>query len=299
MILTCPECATGYFVDDGKVGPEGRSVKCAACGARWRAMPEAPLELIKTDSLGAIGLEPISAPPVVDMTPITGADLPKAYRGKVQTTRKIREAAVSGVIWAGMAMVFAALVGSAVIFRVDVVRLWPRSATAYAAVGLPVNPVGLVIEQVKAEPTLKDGHAALSVTGVIRNVVDRAVTPPPVRINLFTPQGKRVGGQIALPGQAVIPAGQTRHFAIAVIDPPSSTGNLEIAFVLDGSVPVARAPAAPARPAAAPAAKAAPDLALRGSATPPPPEAPQVAEAAPQGDGDSPYPAPAPAPAGH
>lgn len=265
-------------------------------------MPEAPLELINSESLGAIGLEPISAPPIVEPTPLTGADLPKAYRGKVQTTRKMREAAVSGVIWAGMAMVFLALIGSAVLFRVDLVRLWPQSATAFAAVGLPVNPVGLVIEQVKAEPTLKDGHAALSITGVIRNVVDRSVTPPPVRINLYTPQGKRVGGQIALPGQAVIPAGQTRHFAIAVLDPPSSTGNLEIAFVLDGSVPTPRPAAAPARPAAAPAAKPAPNLALRGSASPPPLEAPQVAEAAPAGTpatGDSPYPAPAPAPAGH
>ena len=32
MILTCPECATSYFVDDSKV-PAGRQVKCSNCGA--------------------------------------------------------------------------------------------------------------------------------------------------------------------------------------------------------------------------------------------------------------------------
>ena len=37
MILTCPECATGYFVDDAQLRPGGRAVRCAACGARWTA----------------------------------------------------------------------------------------------------------------------------------------------------------------------------------------------------------------------------------------------------------------------
>ena len=44
MILTCPECATSYFVDDGRVPPEGRVVKCSSCSARWRATPQAEPE---------------------------------------------------------------------------------------------------------------------------------------------------------------------------------------------------------------------------------------------------------------
>ena len=35
MILTCPECATGYFVEDDQIRAAGRTVRCAACGARW------------------------------------------------------------------------------------------------------------------------------------------------------------------------------------------------------------------------------------------------------------------------
>src|SRR3569623_3115804 len=41
MILTCPECATSYFVDDSRISPAGRPVKCSNCGARWTALPEA------------------------------------------------------------------------------------------------------------------------------------------------------------------------------------------------------------------------------------------------------------------
>src|ERR1700759_947441 len=40
MILTCPECATSYFVDDARVPPAGRKVKCSHCGANWVAQPE-------------------------------------------------------------------------------------------------------------------------------------------------------------------------------------------------------------------------------------------------------------------
>ena len=40
MILTCPECATSYFVDDSRIAAAGRTVKCSNCGARWTALPE-------------------------------------------------------------------------------------------------------------------------------------------------------------------------------------------------------------------------------------------------------------------
>src|SRR5690606_40713655 len=95
-------------------------------------------------------------------------------------------------IWAGMAGVLAVLIAIAVIFRVDVVRLWPRTASAYAGVGLPVNSLGLVIEGVRFERALQDGHAALAVSGMIRNIEDRPVVSPALRISLLDANGKAV-----------------------------------------------------------------------------------------------------------
>jgi len=233
MILTCPECATGYFVDDAQMRPEGRAVRCAACGARWTAKPEHPLELTSSPEEGAIG-KPVADEPE-ELGPLTGDDLPKAFRSRAEDEKRMRQAAVNGAIWAGAAIILAAIVGAALIFREDVVRAWPKTASVYAAVGVPVNPVGLVIEQVRAEPSLEEGHAILAVSGVIRSVADQAVTAPPLRISLLNAQGKRVAGQIVVLSNALIPPGETRHFATAIFDPPFSAqdGSLQVEFALD------------------------------------------------------------------
>ena len=53
MILTCPECATSYFVDDSKIPEAGREVRCASCGARWHA---------KHETTAKVAPEPASEP---------------------------------------------------------------------------------------------------------------------------------------------------------------------------------------------------------------------------------------------
>ncbi|HTX49356.1 MAG TPA: DUF3426 domain-containing protein [Caulobacteraceae bacterium] len=257
MILTCPECATGYFVDDAQIGPEGRNVKCAACGARWRATPEAPASL-DIPSMGATE-DPVALDqPEVEPERLSGDDLPRAFRTRAEEERRLRRAAISGAIWAGAGLAAVVLIGLAILFRESVVRAWPQTASAYRAIGFPVNPVGLVIEDVRAEPALLQGHAVLEVSGVIRNVVDRVVAAPPLRVSLLNPQGKRVAGQIDALANARIPPGETRHFVTAIFDPPLSAYVLKIEFAVG-----ARADAVAMRGAGP---VAAPPLTLRGPA---------------------------------
>src|SRR5688572_11202943 len=62
MILTCPECATSYFVDDLKIPRGGRMVKCTSCSARWRAYQDRaePEAAVPEDDLL---IEPAPRPP--------------------------------------------------------------------------------------------------------------------------------------------------------------------------------------------------------------------------------------------
>jgi predicted Zn finger-like uncharacterized protein len=228
MILTCPECATAYFVDETKIPPEGRTVKCASCAHRWTAFPEPAEPEVEAEPEPEVTAEEIE-PEVMDVA-ADAADLPKVFRAKAADSRKVREAATAGVVWAGMAAVLVVLVAVAAVFRLNVVTLWPKTAAAYAWVGLPVNSLGLTIEGVRAEPALQEGHAALSVSGMFRNVKDKPITAPPLRISLLNKAGKRLSTKIAQPADAIVPPGETRHFAIAILDPPASASQLEVAF---------------------------------------------------------------------
>jgi len=262
MILTCPECATRYFVPDDKVGPDGRAVKCSSCGNRWTAHGEPALELFVDAHEGATVrqvVDPLAEEPPVSALP--GEELPKVFRQKADTDRRVREAVTTGIVWAGMAVALMAMVGAAVVFRVHVVQLWPGSASAYASVGLPVNRLGLTIENIHAEAALEDGHAALAVTGVIRNVEDKAAAAPPLRVTLTNKAGKVVAVKLAEPADPLIPPGGVRHFVVTLLDPPTTAADLEVAFDLK---PGARAATAPAHGPAPEARR----LELRGATEP-------------------------------
>lgn len=216
--------------------------------------------------------------------------LPRAFRAKAVIEQRVREAMAQGAVWAGLGAVVALLLGGAAVFRVDVVRIWPRAASAYAAVGLSVNSIGLTIEDVHAQPSLQDGKPALVVSGVLRNIRSKPVLAPPLRIALLDKHGKRLTVRAAAPGDPLIPAGQTRSFAVSLVDPPSSASDLEVTFQTGAhAAPAPKAVHAPApelRPVSAapepPTEPAAP--ALAGS---PQPAAP-VAEAEPL-PSNSPY----------
>ncbi len=139
------------------------------------------------------------------------------------------------------------LLGLTVLLRQDVARIWPRTAGAYAAIGFPVNLVGLIIENQHAQPQLQDGHAALMITGSLRNIRDRPVVAPPLRISLLSSAGRSLAVKISDPGGARIPPGEARRFVINMLDPPVSATDVNIAFVLDrpphkGAAPSAGAP---------------------------------------------------------
>jgi predicted Zn finger-like uncharacterized protein len=284
MILTCPDCATRYFVDEAKLGPGGRKVRCASCGASWRAEPEVePLDL----AAAAVPVAPVVAAP----EPVRPAGaLPKSYRAQQEARRRTREAVAAGVVWASLAAVLVAVVLAAVIFRVQVVRLWPRTAGAYAALRLPVNPLGLQPEGVQASPGLQDGHAVLVVRGLERNVEAVPRPPAPLQVSLYDRSGVRLATTVArVDGEALKP-GETRAFQTAFTDPPLAGAQVGVDFAFE-LLRRSRPPLRRTMSAAGSATGSRP-LALRGLAAvaAPPASRPQLAQPLPA---NSPYALPA------
>lgn len=237
MILTCPECATSYFVDDAKVPAAGRLVKCTSCGARWTAVKDAAAEAPPAAARPAAVKAPEPFVPVaaddLEVVPIDPAALAAARAARAAPKR---EAAGKVAVWAVAGVVVAGLIASAIIFREAVVRIWPGSQAAYAGLGLPVNALGLVIENVTAKPVFQGGRPVLAVAGAIRNLRDEAATAPAVRINLLDRAGNPVAAKVATPLDPHVPGHAVRHFAITIVDPPASVHDLEVTFepVQDG-----------------------------------------------------------------
>ena len=260
MILTCPSCASSYFVDDDMIGPSGRTVRCASCGERWfaqddvaqepafdpsatspswqGALDEQSVERAADNLEGAEGLDPLSPANFDADADLLGVPLvapPQTANRSPKSPKSPKPGSgFSGLAWAIVGLVLASALVLAAMFRTQVVQAWPKSASAYALIGLAINPTGLTFEKVKAVRIMQDGRAALRVSGAIRNIEQEARDLPPIRIALLDPQGKEVMVQVGRMDGVRIPPRQERYFATVLVEPPAQSRDMRVTFALDG-----------------------------------------------------------------
>lgn len=225
MILTCPACATSYFVPDESIGPNGRKVRCQSCAHVWRAsMADEPLDLTQTTA------DPEPAAPAPETLAETPApELPKAFRARAEQQRRLRRAATHGVVWAGLASIFVGLLAAGWLFRIEVVDLYPRAAAAYAMVGAPVNPTGLEFEAITARVAPEDPERVL-VSGALRNVRDNEVVAQPVRVALLDARGDELSKAVVHIDAAPVLPGKVQGFAVLIADPAGKASGVGVDF---------------------------------------------------------------------
>lgn len=252
MILTCPDCATSYFVDDLRIPRGGRMVKCTSCGNRWRAFQDRAEGEAEPPEGGSIPDAPRDAPaePPAESVPVPSTKPPRAPAPERTSPP------VGVIVGVSLGAIVVLAVGAAVIFRQAVSDMIPATAPAFAAIGLPVNTLGLVFEGVKQQPTFQGGRPVLSVTGAIRNVRKVSIEAPPIRISLVDKADKVVAGVVVQPLNARVPPGAVRYFAVTLNDPPRGAHALDVDFEAPshGDAPAhgGAAPHAGAPPAATP-----------------------------------------------
>ncbi len=233
MILTCPDCATSYFVDDDRVPPQGRMVKCTSCSHRWRATPSgAPEESLAPVRKALQQAVATDAPAIIedDLEFVATTPMPAV---KTKTSRKWPVSLIAGAAGAGA---LAAGIGTVVVLRQQVVDIAPSSAGVFTALGLEVDTLGLVIEDVTSKAVMQTGQPVLAVTGAIRNRYGTAAEAPPIRISLIDAEHRIVASLLAEPLNAKVPAGARRYFSLSMPNPPAGAHELEIAFDLTAKV---------------------------------------------------------------
>lgn len=154
MIVTCPQCAKRYMLDQALVPKEGRQVRCFACQHVWHQVLETP-------------------PPIHQLIPLKDVDLsPSSHKRS------------SWIGWLLTLLVISSAFAFLILGRDYVVEHLPSAEKAYKLVGLPLHSpgAGLMIAGAKSRIHLEGGDEVVQVMGDLINTSDRVRPVPPLKI---------------------------------------------------------------------------------------------------------------------
>ncbi|MCF6292206.1 MAG: zinc-ribbon domain-containing protein [Robiginitomaculum sp.] len=186
MILTCPNCSMRYSASSTAIGGEGRKVRCASCGHNWQvdaSGEEKPTEelFLATKAAPASAEESKSeeqSTPEQEQQVRKDPKVAQAIRARREAERQHKKLIKQRVIWGGtIAAVILLFVGSWV-FKADMVRIWPKTASIYSALGAKVNIVGLEVHDITAVRKIRGGTSVLQISGTVVNISKRKQQVP-------------------------------------------------------------------------------------------------------------------------
>ena len=132
--------------------------------------------------------------------------------------------------WGVTGAALAASAAGMVVFRQDVAELWPRSASAFAALGLDVNVYGLEFYDLAVERAFDGPTPILLVSGEVRNIGRDDKLAPPLRISLRDGDSHELYHVVHVLSETPLAAGASAPFQIRVENPPADAVDLEAAF---------------------------------------------------------------------
>lgn len=260
MLIVCPFCASEYALDSDRIGPAGRRVRCAACRESWlvaspsvdedgpgdlpdvlagadlrtsfdEAAPTDPAPAERT--LVVIDAPSPAAPTSPEPEPTRlrrglgrGGRRGRGALGRPRTTA--RRLAVAALLLVALA------VPAAWAWRTGIVRLVPQSAVLFAAVGLPVNLVGLdfasVTSTIGEANDKAGGKPELIVEGQITNPGSRALPVPPVEIAIRGGDGALLYHWSVVAQDARLAGGATTRFRGRLLSPPPAGRSVAVTF---------------------------------------------------------------------
>lgn len=239
MILTCTSCSTRYYADDAAIGPAGRTVRCAACGFSWFAEPQLELRTAAEAPEAVRGEAPAQEPLTRERVERLrrAAEQPgpapsAAAKFRAQQAERMRKerGRAAAVVWTATAASLAASATGMVAFRQDVAEVWPRSASAFAALGLDVNVYGLEFYDLAVERAFDGPTPILLVSGEVRNIGRDDKLVPPVRVSLRDNNSNEIFELVNQITDEPIAAGAAVPFQIRVENPPADAVDLEATF---------------------------------------------------------------------
>lgn len=236
MILTCSSCSTRYSINAASIGPEGRLVKCAKCGHKWREFPpeDQPKQVVEAPVVE----EQVEKPePPAESAPEQGMSIEEMTRASQRRAQQQVEKKKRKSRWLGWLLFILILVGIGVggfYGRDFVVQFWPGSAKFYQMLKLDVktaNKLGLEILDTKNTSIIDDGVVRLTVTGRIKNITGQVRPIPRIGIQLIDSEGAHVySWSTAIEAKEVAPWSEV-EFSSSMNQPPEEAKHVRVHLI--------------------------------------------------------------------
>jgi predicted Zn finger-like uncharacterized protein len=123
-----------------------------------------------------------------------------------------------------------ALAVALIVWRAEMVRLLPQTATFYKMVGLEVNLRGLAFKDIKITNETVDGKPVLVIEGVIVGETRKPVELPRLRFSVRDEQGAEIYAWNAVLEQPVLKPGERAYFKSRLASPPPEGRNIDVRF---------------------------------------------------------------------
>ncbi|TAK47555.1 MAG: thioredoxin [Xanthobacteraceae bacterium] len=270
MQIVCPHCHTSYGVDAAALGPTGRQVRCTRCREVWHARPEAAAQMATagaaphfdppaqddwtTDASRdswpeAAGAPRIDSPSIAggfDDLPgdaDTGDDAPgrrdtrsfgrrgTASRGLPEWLRRPGPGLMRRPVSLNVAILaMAALTVGLLIWRAEVVRALPQTASFFKMIGFGVNLRGLDFTDVRVTAETVDGAPVLVIEGAIVGLARKPLEIPRLRFVVRDVRGNDIYAWNTVLEQSRINPGEKVPFRSRLAAPPAEAHDIAVRF---------------------------------------------------------------------
>jgi predicted Zn finger-like uncharacterized protein len=233
VIVSCPACATRFSLDASLLGPNGRNVRCAKCGHRWKQEPPPPIEPIQLEpeATPSVPDEAMTAPGLAAL--LGGREQKPASAAQVVVPPKLKPAAPKRKVglwpWILLLGILCGLAVAAYIYQGPIARMFPAAGDIYQLLGIGAADPARELEIGNLKSEQRSGF--LSVRGDIFNPTGYPMKVPPLMLSAQNEAGAPIGEAFLFRTQETeIAPGETITFRVPFENPPKGMKGFSVTF---------------------------------------------------------------------
>jgi len=191
-----------------------------------------PEDALSEDALSEDASSGQADDPAVGQHQETAADSgkPPWFRRLLDRRASSRAGRRSAIPLPALTAAMGALIIALVVWRADVVRLMPQTATFYKMIALDVNLRGVAFRDLKVSTENVQGKPVLVIEGAVVSTNRKPVDLPRLRFSVRDAQGAEIYAWNAVLDQTVLKPGEQVPFKSRLASPPAEGRNIDIRF---------------------------------------------------------------------